>query len=401
MPFQLLDDKKHCVGVFTGDTIVYDSIPENLSQTWSYAPALKGRKIDYAQIYCGGRSLDEVCPENIRPHWQSVSKKMKAYLRSFLEAKVSLDEHCFYDLVPENFLYEYCRVKNLITAAVFDAYPKPKNYEFMVKLSEVMGDIGNNDLALNPSALNSERHNTRVRNFWKQIVNMRNPRISYNVFGTKTGRLTTHKKSFPILTMDKDYRKILQPTNDLFVELDFNAAELRTLLALSGKDQPTEDMHNWNIKNIFGGGVTRDEAKKKIFAWLYNPKALNKKAEAVYNRSIVVRSYFNGSQVETVCDRTIPADEEHALNYIIQSTTSDVFLGQLLAVNDYLQDKESRISFCIHDNLVLDIKEKECYIIPHVIKLFGDTPFGEFRVNVRVGKDFGNMKELTNGNNSI
>ena len=71
------------------------------------------------------------------------------------------------------------------------------------------------------------------------------------MFGTVTGRLTTHKGSFPILTLKKEYRQIVKPTKDLFISLDYNGAEVRTLLELSGEPQPETDIHEWNAKNIF------------------------------------------------------------------------------------------------------------------------------------------------------
>ena len=112
----------------------------------------------------------------------------------------------------------------------------------------------------------------KTRQFFKKINNV-SPYVDYNIFGTKTGRLSTKKGSFPILTMDKRYRSSVKPNNDWFVELDYNAAELRVLLALAGKEQPDEDIHDWNVKNVYRNLLTRDEAKTRIFAWLYNPSS--------------------------------------------------------------------------------------------------------------------------------
>ena len=102
--------------------------------------------------------------------------------------------------------------------------------------------------------------------------------IDYNLFGTVTGRLTTKPHSFPILTMRKELRRLIKPHNDWFLSLDYNGAEVRTLLALSGRPQPTEDIHSWNLKNVLErADIPREEAKTIFFAWLYNPesKAIN------------------------------------------------------------------------------------------------------------------------------
>ena len=40
------------------------------------------------------------------------------------------------------------------------------------------------------------------------------------------------------------------------------------------------------------------------------------------------------------------------------------------------------------------MKAEECYIVPQLIKVFSDTDLGKFKVNMRVGRNFGDMKEV-------
>ena len=397
MIFQSLDDKIHCVGIYYDGKLVFDEIPSGLTATWGYCPGIKSIKndIEYAQLYCGGKSLSEACPEPLRADWERIEAKMRAFIRSFVEAGVSFTEHCFYDLVPPKFLLEYCDLKNQICEHVLETYEKPQNYNFLRDLSFMVEDISTQQLQLDPDVFKSELQVTKIRNFWKKLLNT--PRsIKYNIYGTRTGRLTTTKSSFPILTMDKDFRKVIRPKNDWFVELDFNAAELRTLLALSGKKQPEEDLHEWNRKNVFEGKGTRDDAKKRIFAWLYNPASKDYLSGRAYNRSEVLNEYWNGQEITTPFDRTIKADGDHALNYIIQSTTSDLLLSQMIEVNDFLEGKDSHVSFCIHDNVVLDMTEEDCKKLPEIVRIFANTKLGKYKVNVRAGKNFGDMKEINN-----
>ena len=108
----------------------------------------------------------------------------------------------------------------------------------------------------------------------------------------------------------------------------------------------------------------------------------------------MLKKYYNKGQVKTSFDRIIPADEHHALNYIIQSTTSDLFLDRMLAVHKFLLDKKSFISFSIHDSLVIDFAESERDLIFEVGQIFSRTIFSDFLINVREGKNYGDMKEI-------
>ena len=393
MLFQTLDDKSECVGYFANGELLSGDPPEAMTRTWNYSAHLKDRDVEYAKLYCGGDSLDEACPDHLRDRWGRINEKLKAHLRSFEEAKISLSDHCFFDLVPRRFLLEFCDIKNQISEHVFETRHRPENYDFLVSLTKLVEEIKQNRLRINSSAIKERMVEFRARQFARKLSKVEHA-CKYNVFGTKTGRLTTEKDSFPILTMDKDYRNVLSPTNDWFVELDFNAAELRALLALLGEDQPHEDMHEWNLKNVYQGIGTREKAKKRIFAWLYNQESEDHLANRTYNRELIKKKYWNGSHVVNPFGRLIEADEFHAVNYLVQSTTSDIFLRQALEVNKLLEGRKSFISFMIHDSLVIDFSEEDRGLISSIHKIFSRTRFGDFLATVKAGKNFGEMKEL-------
>ena len=392
MLFQALDDKGQCVGVYVDGKLLFENIPTGLTSTWDYANFLKDQDINYARLYCGGQTLDQACPDHLLDEWHEKSAKLKAFLNSFKESKVSLRENCFFDLVPERFLLDFCEIKNEITKYILENYEKPKNYDFLLQTNVILSKIKQNDLDIDADALKNRLHEFKVRQFVNKL-DRTNKYIDFNLFGTKTGRLSTKKKSFPIMTMDKAYRKVLRPKNECFVELDFNAAELRTLLALSGIDQPQEDLHDWNINNIFEGNETREEAKKKIFAWLYNPEAKDHSLDKTYDKRSVVKKYFTGSEVKTCFDRTIPCDSHHALNYIIQSTTSDLLLKQMVKVDKILEGTKSFIAFPLHDSLVIDLSLADREMVKELVDIFKETELGTFRTNLSIGRNFGEMKK--------
>ena len=391
MLFQTLDDKKDCVGIYLNDLVFGQELPDDLSHTWSYSGFLKGREIEYASLYCGGKTLEEACPEALKDRWGNVSNKLKAFIKSFATARVSLDNNCFFDLVPKKFLIEFCEVKNQICAHIFANYERPKNYEYLVSLTEIIEDMKYRRLNLNTKNLSMFK--TDHRKFAQNLSKIEHS-CKFNIYGTKTGRLTTAPRSFPVLTLKKELRCAIEPHNDYFVELDFNAAELRTLMSLQGKAQPRGDIHEWNIQNIFRGLGTRDEAKKRIFAWLYNPESDDYLCSRAYDRESVVQKYFTQGQVTTFWNKVIPSEERTALNYIIQSTCAENVLRQMIKVSNYLKGCKSHVAFPIHDSIVLDLSEEDKERLPEIIEIFSNTALGKFKVNIGVGLNFGNLKKI-------
>ena len=403
MLFQTLDDKRDCIGVYLDGELLYDEVPESLSQTWDYSTFLRDTPVEFAKLYCGGKSLGEVCPPHLTTQWATVRDKLRAYHRSFQIAKVPLDENCFFDLVPERFLLDYCEVRNRITQHVFDTHERPANYDFTRQLVEALDDIRYQKLNVSMEGIRDIYHKTATRKFLKKIQKY-SPYCKYNVWGTKTGRLTNMPGTFPVLTLDKQYRSILKPNNDWFLELDYNAAELRVAMALAGQDQPQEDIHQWNMDNIFGT-MDRQEAKRRIFGWLYGGKnmtgslgtndgTVGKLLEETYGRERIVGEHWTGTHVHTRFDRTIPSDHHHSLSYIIQSSCVDVVLRRLIQISERLRDLKSRVAFTLHDSIVIDLSNEDRGLIPELINLFGQNELGHFKVNVQAGRDFGTMRAL-------
>jgi len=404
--FQTLDDKTECVGIYTGQDLIFDekNFPNDLQKTWKYTPYLRGLDVEYASLYLEGVNLKDVLPEYLRDDWDDVSKQIAAFRRSLAVSKVDTNQNCFFDLVPKRFLIDFCEVKNKITEYVFNNIDKPIRYEFYKHVSMMLEDIGNRRVSIDPQKVSVYLQSPKLKNHANNILSA-DPYVRYNQFGTKTGRLTTKKGSFPILTMSKEFRSAVKPQNDCFVELDFNGAEVRTLLGLLGKEQPVGDVHDFHLNEIFTKINTREQAKIAFFAWLYGSKTAADKQEMTklaefYEKDRLLKEYWDGTTVRTPFKKEIPdASEHHALNYLVQSTAAELTLKQALKI-EYLLRKQSQgshIAFLIHDAVVIDMKNEDANLLKSMVALMGSTNFGKFRVNIKRGKTLGSVKDIRLG----
>ena len=393
MLFQILDTKADCVGYYAGNVIYPGYSLPAAGSTWDYSSHLLGKDYDIARIYSQGATITDVCPGDMKEEWEKIKKTLKSCLRAFDTSRLNMSENCFYDLVPEYFLYQYLEAKNKITQHVFETYPRPGNYTHIHNLLEMVTDIRERPLSIDIAPIKHLLSSVKGQNFQRTLQTVKHV-CDYNPWGTVTGRLATNPKSFPILTMSKEFRPCVQAQNDWLLELDFNAAELRVLLALSQQAQPQNDIHDWNVKNIFEGKLTREEAKVKTFAWLYSRNE-NKDLERLYNKDLVRNKYWDGCKIETEYGRIIEnVDEHHALNYIVQSTTIDMVHEQAYKVYELLKGRKSHIAFLIHDAVYIDLAEEDRYEILNLLDTFKKTRYDMFKVNVSAGKNLGAMKEL-------
>mgnify|MGYP003650861426 CR=1 FL=1 len=58
-----------------------------------------------------------------------------------------------------------------------------------------------------------------------------------------------------------------------------------------------------------------------------------------------------------------------------------------------LKEKQSTVAFSVHDSLVIDMSLEDTEVVKHIVEEFAETPFGKFKVNVNVGKNYGNLRK--------
>jgi hypothetical protein len=390
MFFSKIDSKNNCKSIYA-DNKVFSDYNEGMKYTWTYQEDLP-QDVKFVKLFCGGKDYLELLPKRDADEYKSLETKIKNTLKSYSVCGYDPRRYCLDDLVGKTFIEDFFNLKNKAMELAVKNYPEPKNYAQLEKIERLVHSISKRSLRLDLSDVYMAANDNRIKKIIKRYSSSP-AHIHYNTFGTVTGRLSTTPSSFPILTLNKEYRKMIKPNNGVFIEFDYNAFELRVLTALLGREQPKGDIHDWNIKNIFRGVGTRSEAKQRIFAWLYNPNSEDYLLSREYDRKGLLKKYFSDGKVKTDFDREIEADDYHALNYLIQSTASDLFLEQVYKVFEILEKNncQSYVSMLIHDSMILDFDRKDYALLNEIKNTFKQTRYGDLKLNIQVGKSLGDL----------
>ena len=391
MIFQIIDDKKECRGYFADGRLRLRDLPEILEATWDWSPMIGDKDIKLAKLFALGQTIQQACPDHLKERLEIRERKIKAHLKSFVSSKINISDICFYKLIPEKDIQHYYSLLNEITKWIIENNKKPQNYRLMHNVNIMCKELAEQEIRFNrhkwkQHAKTDQKAMYLVRSHWEG-----KSYVDYNPWGTVTGRLGLNEGSFPILNLKTSLKDIIEPKWDCFVELDFNGAELRTLLHLSEHPQPTGDIHDWNQTNIFNNSIERADAKKKIFAWLYNPNSTDVDTD-YYDKSKVLEKYYAEGIVSTPFGRSIPSDDFHALNYLIQSTSSDNFLDRACVIHRYCKGLKTNVAFLVHDSIILDVPFEEKARIREIVKIFENTKLGRFKVNLKIGENLGVLR---------
>ncbi len=369
---QTLDIENNCHGIYCNEQFHFENEKDKMKDAkfaWCSSPLFEDdKRWTFLNIFLKEQKLEDFSLD--QTSLKSVSCQITAQKQAAITAKVDFSESCFYEIIPDHLLHRWFSLREQAMQSVLQNISKPDDYDILHKIHVLVSDISSRTLTV--SGLEQK--------------------VKYNMFSSATGRLATGRDSYPILNIHKSERSSITPKNDLFLELDLNGAEIRTLLGFSGVKQPSEDIHLWNMKEL-PPWIERSEAKEKFFAWLYNPKAENGIYEKFYNKKAYLE-HFNGEIVKTPFGRELPVDERKALNYLLQSTTSDIVLDNSYKIMKLLKDRRSNIAFTMHDSVVLDFAKEDHHMVKEIKDVFENNLFGKFLSTVNIGKNFGNLKEI-------
>ena len=112
-----------------------------------------------------------------------------------------------------------------------------------------------------------------------------------------------------------------------------------------------------------------------------------------YDKKTLVEKYWDGEYIRTPFARDIKSDRHHALNYLVQSTAADLALEQAVKIRELLRGRKTKISFIVHDSVVLDFCSEDKELFNELGLLMGDTRFGKFLVTAKIGKNFADLEE--------
>jgi len=328
------------------------------------------------EILLAGREIESIIPKGLKAKYDKALKNIEVYKKA---AKTGgLEGADLSKIVPSRKLAEFKAVQLKAFRWVVKNMPKQENHEFMLKVAGLVDKISGQRLNLDESCRLS-------------------PYIRYNIFGTRTGRMGSISGGFPILTTKKTNRWVIRPNNDWFLDIDYNAIDIRMFLMLAGEEQPEHDIHEWHNNRFFGGELSRYEVKRRFFAWLYGSKRALDLYDHLFTEvypkdKVLYEARGARGQLKTPFGRRIdPPENKDKLSYLLQATSNDFFLTRALELDKILTGKKSRIAFMIHDSAVVDYSEEDLPLLDKISKTMGA---GGFKIGCSVGSNFGDMRSI-------
>lgn len=237
--------------------------------------------------------------------------------------------------------------------------------------------------------------NSHLRSF-KPDDNKKSCKITYDRFGSRTGRLTV-KDGPMILSLNKEYRDILCSRHGVdgnIVMLDFNALEVRVLLNES-ENQPVSapDIYTEFNNELFLGKLSRDIVKSAVISLAYGQSIrtlstklnlsadkthffvdkISKRLRLTELATRLKSDYVKNGWIKNRFGRIVNVDDPSdnvLVNSYAQSTGADIALLGFKNVIQQLGNKNVEPLFFLMDALILDVHKDSLNDVRSLNKTF-------------------------------
>lgn len=218
----------------------------------------------------------------------------------------------------------------------------------------------------------------------------------YNLYTTTSRPSNTYNHiNFAALNKNNGERLCYRPTNDIFIEFDFQGYHPRLIGELINFDFPTDKTTYEYLGEILG--VTAAEAKELTFKQMYGG-VWKEYRDKPFFKDII--TYINKIWDEYEFDgfyktknKTFIQDKDMSstklFNYVIQSTETSHNAEMLCQVLNYLKDKQTKLILYTYDAFLFDFAKsdgKEILIkIQQILK---------YPTNIKTGKTYHNLQKI-------
>lgn len=372
-PCNLPEGKFYCFDLYKAFSIFKDNLP--LIYDFQMLYGIHLNKVE---------QLDSLFEKENR--YFEYKSKLNAHMKSYSSCKINVSSFSLEKLIPKELLYEFNKHKLNSICNLLNNSNLPKEvYEFYTNNYDSIKAI-----------LSTSKN--------KVIIDSKETRLFYNMFGSKNSRLTIKKNSFNIYNLQKEKRNNIRPRdNYIFAQFDFKSFQPRLAIAIFGNETIKKELEEkQDIYSLFEG--SREENKLELISWMFSNRK-NDKFEKKLNfikdarRELWTKSK-KGMLLNYFCRPLFFSSEEENVvfqNYICSVETDCIF--QLIKeVQSLLKQTKSELSFPFHDCLVFSINKEEIDLI-HDIKSHMENYLYRyftlnFPVSINVGKTLGNMQDF-------
>jgi len=218
----------------------------------------------------------------------------------------------------------------------------------------------------------------------------------YNLYTTTSRPSNTFNgTNYAALNKDNGERACYRPSNDRFIEMDFQGYHPRLIGEIVGFDFPKDRNTYEYLGEILG--VSQQEAKELTFKQLYGGvwaeyvdkpffKQVNMFIDDMWDMYQYGKLYSTSNKIFICGDEDITRNK--LFNYIIQSTETSTNVELLELVLDYLKDKKTKLVLYTYDAFLFDYSKEDGQILQDIVNKL------EYPVSIKQGKTYHGLEKI-------